>query len=552
MSDSIKIVVRPEDQALVQLANQIEKEADERFAEKCGDHSLIQPLEFFNDPSSREELIVPLHIFGGAFEAEVVHQRNLLAKAYQEDLQLPTVPILLVEEPRSATPQMAAGSRFRGKYPYAQRGGTGVSFADLEETILELITLKRYKENLYIFTGSHYRYLTDNEVRGVLLDCLRDTLRVTNANNQLNNVLALLKAEIGISGEPDEDPHRLAVQNGELNLDQLTIYPPNPRNFNTHYLDVPWMGYQNCPVFQAFLDFASGNQYLLRQRMLEVIGYLLTPGNQAKRFVLFQGVGNTGKSVLGDLIRSFYEPSAVAAVSAHQLGERFSASFLAHRHLNVSMDLPGGVLDQKAVAVLKQITGGDLLSIEGKNREAYADRIRCKMLFGSNHPLVLKDRDEAFAKRVLLVPFRFPVPEEQMDHTLLEKLKRERSGILYWALTAYREVVRRNYQFTGEERFGFKPQQIMIQESPQTKVGDFVSACCLLEEGAFASTETLHEAYLRFCAQQGQEAIADRAAFSKALKSCLGEKIQAHKKRVGGVPLNGYFGICLKEDDDNE
>lgn len=551
MNNYVEIVVSPEDRPLVLLAHQFEQAADAKLAEECG-QPLTQPLEFFDDPSGGKPLIVPFHFFRNRFEAEVVHQRNLLAKCYQEDRQLPLMPILVAEEPRPPAPQMAAVSHFKKRIPYMQGGNTGISSIDLEELILETITLKRCKEDIYVFAGSHYRYLTDNEVKGAILECLRDTLRETNASSQLNNVLALLKAEVQISGEPNDDPHRLAVQNGELDLEQLRLHPATPQNFNTHFLDVAWRGFQNCPVFREFLDFATGNQYVLRQRMLEVIGYLLTPGNQAKRFVLFQGPGNTGKSVLGDLIRSFYEPSAVAAVSAHQLGDRFSASFLDHRSINISMDLPGGVLDQKAVAVLKQITGGDLLSIEGKNREAYADRIRCKMLFGSNHPLILKNRDEAFAKRVLLVPFQFPVPEEQMDHNLIEKLKQERSGILYWALTAYREAVHRNYAFTGEERFGFKPQQIIIQETPQTKVGDFVSTCCILEERAFTSTEALHRAYLQFCTQQRQEAIADRAAFSRMLRVYLEEQIKPHKRRVEGVSMNGYFGIRLKEDCSHE
>lgn len=550
MDEHIKIVAEPEDQPLVRLAQKYEKEADDRFEQNAGTLLMepFLPLDSLENPKERKELVTPLRFFNNAFEVEVIRQRDHLAQRYQEALQLPSVPVLLPAEPQSPVGQAATAPAFGRRQMPFHSASSCISQIDQEELILNTLFLKRHREDLYVFTGNHYRYMSDNEIKGLMFDCLREHLRESNASSQLNNLLALLKMETRISGEPDAAPNRIAVQNGVLDLEQLRLYPPVPQDFITHYLDVEWRGFQDCPRFRGFLDFVSGKNYLLRQRILEVIGYLLVPGNQAKRFALFQGPGNTGKSVLGDLIESFCESDAVAAVSAHQFGERFSASFLAHRQINISMDLPGGVLDQKAVAVLKQITGGDLISVEGKNKEAYAGKIRCKMLFASNHPVILKDRDEAFAKRVLLVPFRVPVPEEQMDRHLLEKLEQEKSGILHWALTAYREVVHRNYQFTGEEYFGFKPQQIVIQEAPQLKLESFVTACCVLGEGSFTSTENLHQAYLRFCAQEKQETIEDRAAFSRALKLSLGEKIQSHKQRVNGVPLNGYLGIHLKED----
>lgn len=237
----------------------------------------------------------------------------------------------------------------------------------------------------------------------------------------------------------------------------------------------------------------------------------------------------------------------VASLSVHQFGERFALSALADRAINISMDLPNGIFDSRSVAVIKQITGGDSLSIEAKNRQPYSDNIRCKLLFGTNHSIELKVRDEAFAQRILLVPFCFPVPAAQQDFDLLDKLKQEKRGIVYCALAAYREVMRRNYQFTGEARFGFKLNDIQVPTQAVDKIPLFVDQCCVLDSAAFTSTSELHQAFEIFAQRMGiSSTFPDSPAFSRALRTHLAGQITARKKRVDGVPLNGYEGIRLK------
>lgn len=424
-----------------------------------------------------------------------------------------------------------------------------VSALDLAEKVRHWVSLKRVGGTLYRFTGNHYRRMSDDDAKALVLNLLHQELRHSSLNFQLSNILTALKADPSIEGTPDRIPNRLALQNGELDLESLALLTPNFSHFHTHFLDVPWHGRQPCPVFVEFLRFTAGGDPDLIQRILESIGYLFTPGYQAKRFVLFQGVGDSGKSVLGSLIRSFFEPDAVAALSANQFGDRFGMSFLVGRRLNVSMDLPDGLLDSRAIGTIKQLTGGDMVSVEPKGKEAYAAKLDCKLLFGTNHPLVLKVHDAAFAKRVLLIPFRYPVPEGQMDRELGRKLEQERPGILYLAISAYREVVRRGYVFTGEERFGFKLRDIVVPESPQVGVEAFIQACCEVGDlESFATSETIYAAYLRYCSQTARTALGSSAAFSRALYALLLGRIQPIKRRVGGTPLNGYVGIKLKEE----
>lgn len=432
-------------------------------------------------------------------------------------------------------------------YPYRHKGYDPPLPGDLVQEFLRMVPTFRNGERLYIWEGTHYRYFPDSEVKARINTVLANRLRVPNSTALLSNILGLLKAQEEILGTPDVLPYLVAVQNGVVDLRHLQLSPPNKEVFLTHYLDVPWQGEQPCPVFRDFLNHTSGGDPELAQRLLEIIGYLLVPDYGAKKFVVFQGEGDCGKSVLGNLISSFFRSGDYASLADYQFGDRFSMAAIANCHLCLSMDLSDGVIDSRAVSILKQITGDDPISIEAKGKDAYTGHIRCKILFGTNNPIKLKTRQQPFARRLLLMPFLYPVPEWKKDRNLLDKLKMERSGILYLALRAYCGVVAHGYHFTGEAKYGFTAEQIVLDKGPGDGVQLFADQCCVLMPDCFTPTEQLHNAYLVFCHQMGLDSISNRAAFSRALKLHFGDKIYLDKQRVGGTPLNGYHGIQLKE-----
>lgn len=229
-------------------------------------------------------------------------------------------------------------------------------------------------ERLYIWEGTHYRYFPDSEVKARINTVLANRLRVPNSTALLSNILGLLKAQEEILGTPDVLPYLVAVQNGVVDLRHLQLSPPNKEVFLTHYLDVPWQGEQPCPVFRDFLNHTSGGDPELAQRLLEIIGYLLVPDYGAKKFVVFQGEGDCGKSVLGNLISSFFRSGDYASLADYQFGDRFSMAAIANCHLCHSRWIfQTGSLTPERFSILKQITGDDPISIERRVRTHIQD-----------------------------------------------------------------------------------------------------------------------------------------------------------------------------------
>lgn len=301
------------------------------------------------------------------------------------------------------------------------------------------------------------------------------------------------------------------------------------------------------PYFSKFLNRISGGNYILQDRIWEMIGYILTPDTSGKVFFLLQGVPNSGKSILGRLIESFFPQGQVTSLNVNRLGDRFAPTKMNVSRLNLSMDLPDGKMTPTAVANIKMITGGDLIVHEVKYKDAEASRWTCKLLFSTNHPLELRKYDPAFLERIVCIPFQYEIPKIEQDTHLLERLLTEREYILNKALFAYSLLRQKNYCFGGTGQFNPKISYVM---DANEIISTFVSECCkfvALEDGR-TSTDVLYMKYLQFC-KNNNFLTVNKQGFSQRLASTFEGKIQHDKWRDHDAPpLNGYKGIVLISD----
>lgn len=301
-------------------------------------------------------------------------------------------------------------------------------------------------------------------------------------------------------------------------------------------------GYSTTPNLDGFLAYITGNDIALIQRIWEMIGYILTPDIEAKSFFLLQGVPNSGKSVLGQFLESFFPQGRVTSLDISRLGGQFLPDALVTSCLNLSMDLPNQPLSATSIANIKKMTGKDLTIQEAKYKDAKPFRSHCKLLFSTNHPLILQRKDEAFLDRIVCIPFNYSVEENYRNHMLLQVLLQERQQAAYKAIYAYQNLRNRNYKFSGS----YLPD-IKYTLSTNSIIEDFIAERCRFvpyNEGR-TYTRDLYKAYIIFCKEKGYDWQGDNS-FSQRLSSICGDRVYKDRWRNGEDDLNGYRGIVLK------
>lgn len=425
--------------------------------------------------------------------------------------------------------------------------------------------------SLHIFdlNKSYYAPVSQSEIEEMLLARFYHIIVASGST-------AIVKkcAELILRKKPMEvlSPDRrgiLCFQNGYLPLDNLenTVFYPyttSEQVFPTYHIkSLGYINMQNwgaaknldTPTMDLFLrTVACGNPSVIT-RIWQMLGYLLTPDSNGKCFFLLQGVPNSGKSVIGNLVRALISEHRIANLDIDQLGKKNATSLLMDKSINISMDLPNKTLLPLAIRNIKLITGNDDLTVEYGNGTYATYHGGCKFLFATNHPLTLKGVDLGLEERLVCIPFQYTIPPTRRDRNLLANLLSERDNIVVKALAHYRDLRNNNYVFAGADLDVCKTK---IRYLPTEAEDTDATLCQFVEERCeFVSqqyriyTDTLYAAYLAFCKEQGYSPINNVASFSRRLHRCYPDQLKKDKWRDynsegAEVNRNGFRGILLQ------
>lgn len=424
---------------------------------------------------------------------------------------------------------------------------------DIAIYVLSKVRLVRIGERVFEYTNGYYKIMSDNDLDTCILKVAGHLIQLKGSSSQIVAVRRAILANDRIKVERLGCENMVCLNNGILDLNSMTFMPHNPQYLFDYKLNVTWQaGYTNSPpptpVFDNFLQTASGGDPDWIMRALEIISCILVNDCKSKKFYLLQGKGDSGKSVFGNMLREFFDAKQVSALSLYDFDGRFSMAAIAESKLNLSMDLTNGTITEKTAAQLKMLTGGDMISVEQKNKPIFSAYVRCSLLFGTNHRLKAASmNDPAFLRRICYLPFYHPVPHHLQDRNLNTKLRQELFGVFCKAIVAYKNLVARGYEFSGSQKFA--PTNAMaygdVVNDQEEIMAAFVNQCLVLNPMAFTPTDILFAAYNTFCNGQG---IQDYNTFSKNMSNLLAGNaaVKATRKRMGKENKRGYEGICLK------
>lgn len=331
-------------------------------------------------------------------------------------------------------------------------------------------------------------------------------------------------------------------RNGIVDITNGTRIQNNGQLFVRNVLQGDYRPGSSCPTYDEFLISIAGGDNNLVERLWEITGYFLSRDTNAKAFFAFIGEKDTGKSLLAKLFTGLVGSNAVSHLSAEDFSGRFDLGQLNGKLLNVSMDLPNRPLSPETVGKIKSITGNDDIYSDVKYGEPICFRPTTRLLFGANSVIRTELFDPAFAERMIVVPFNYPVPKNRQDHHLLEKLLNEAEGICMKAISYYLRLVDNDYQFTE-----IKWDDDVTLDYDKI-ISDFINQCCVVTENKRdrVSTNTAYQVFNDFCMSKTVPPLS-LADFSKRFRRLLGNKVSKKKVRFGNETAWGFEGLKLSE-----
>lgn len=319
-------------------------------------------------------------------------------------------------------------------------------------------------------TGTLYRYADgvwqpdgEREVRARVVRLLGDRYRMAHAAN----IIDRFKAQPPKWAEMGEDKTYLNLPNGLLDWRTGDLLPHNPDIASAIRIPIEWDPDARCPQIEAWMGEVFPAD--AREFVEEVVGYALYNDNPLHKAVLLFGRGRNGKGTFLRLLKALVGQANVSSVTPQSLDDnRFRAAELHGKLANLVGDVDPRIF--KATETFKQITGGDLVTVERKYGQPFAFYCRALMVAAFNRMPRTADTTEGFFSRWVVLPFVGYFPPGVADPSREDKMhdEAELRGLLALAVRGLRRLMARG-------RF-CEPQSVQDATETYRKAADPVRA----------------------------------------------------------------------------
>lgn len=417
-------------------------------------------------------------------------------------------------------------------------------FFQKSETCIMLRNGALDSEIRYIYKNGVYQTANDSDIMQIFMKYIEDF------NIRLLNPAVLKQALELLDYTCLHCPHDVMntsedyinFQNGILNIRTLKLIKHTPELMSSIQIPCRWSGKEiPTPNFDKFMNMLTNGDISTQKLILEYIGAVISniQGWRFKKAMFLLGKGNTGKSTLINLIASLIGSQNAAERDLKSLNERFGKTAAYNKRLIYSNDLAFMKIEENAV--FKNLTGGDSISIEFKNKEPFDFRFKGLLLYGMNDlPHFGGDKGDHVYDRIIIVKCDNVVPKNQLDPNLERKLFDERDGIIYKAVMALREAVARNYQFSItqdclENLTEYKRENSYPVEFWTTYTRPLVSG-----EKPSLTSQKIYEFFRHWCGEQGLTRIPSAPEFRKEISAFC-------KKNWSDMTKRSKVGIMFTE-----
>ena len=387
--------------------------------------------------------------------------------------------------------------------------------------------------------------------------CHKQLERAGNLNT-LTRCLAMAALLVPISAaEFDADPYQFHAKNGSLNLVDFTGY-------SYHESDLLFTkvagaeieigndmiarpdGYPTampyCPNWNKFVRQCCMNDHKLLHYLQKAAGYSVLCGDIAEQKVFcLVGEGRNGKSLfintLARIAGDYAAKIESSILCTNRFGDKDSETSKELYRIKGSRFVYSNEFSRSSTLnqnFVKAITDGGKISCRPLYGSAIEYTPTYKLWFSTNHMPNLNAMDEGIRRRVVVIPFRNRLTEEQIDRHLAKKFEEELPGILSWLI--------QGYIYYQKEGLHVPP---VVQEATsgyfieQDVFKVFVDESYTIDPNGKLYAKNVYPDYRSWCEHNGEKPVSN-IALGKELQR-LG--VDKHKD-MHGV----YYGLVLSHD----
>ena len=233
----------------------------------------------------------------------------------------------------------------------------------------------------------------------------------------------------------DQAPYLLGVPGGVVDLKLGKVIEPEREHYITRQTLVPPERGNPEAWLKFIAHICNGDQSLI-DYLHRWCGYLICGDGREECLLFCYGPAQRGKSKFVNAMREMlgtYGVTASMETFTESRMERHSeelASLAGARMIAASETEAGRRWNESRI---KALTGRDMIRARMLHENSFEFQLG-KIVIAGNHAPSLRSVDDTFRRRLHILEFNNPVPEDQLDLSLDDKFRAEYGRILQWCI----------------------------------------------------------------------------------------------------------------------
>lgn len=314
------------------------------------------------------------------------------------------------------------------------------------------------KDDFYIYEHGVYVKSNRNKVKSIIRKYVPVGFASDYMINNVYNLLLCKENNICTFRELDINEQYINLRNGLYNLKTRELEPHSPKVYSTVQLDCEYHPEDNSrPVFERYInDLCSdrdGNVDGEKKAVIqEYLGLILSNVKvfRAKLcLVLWSALGNSGKTQILNLVGELLGSDKIANIPIQHMNEnsKFALGSIVGKRLISIGDQTGSEI--KDSAIFKQLTGGDPVKVEPKNKQPFYYIFPGGIAIACNNlPSFQDDKGGHVFERLCIIPCINTIEQERRDGAILDKMLTERNAIMNWFLEGLHRLIDNKFKVT--------------------------------------------------------------------------------------------------------
>ena len=233
----------------------------------------------------------------------------------------------------------------------------------------------------------------------------------------------------------------LQFNNCYIDLKTLKTYDVSRDYFSQVKIPHNFVMRKPFPIIEEKIkSWVGEDQYKL---FLQICAYCMLNRYPFARFFIFYGTGQDGKSTAGDFLTRLIGEDNTCNIDVESLGtNRFEAHKLYQKTLAIAGEIDYSLL--KNTKRIKQITGGDPISMEFKRKDAFMYVNTAKMIWYANGVPPTYDKTDGFYRRPIII--KFPNKFAEVDDPLGDIPEKEYDYFSTYLVEVLRDLLENGFE----------------------------------------------------------------------------------------------------------